>query len=70
MYEDKVAVGKVRSAVEVCEEGDNGAKSWVVAEKRDSDRRGRPAGSLFFLFFFFLQKPRHDAESDGRPSVD
>ena len=46
MDEDEVAVGKVRSAGEVCAEGDNWAKSWVVAEKRDSDRRGRPAGSL------------------------
>ena len=52
MDEDEVAVGKVRSAGEVCAECDNGAKSWVVAEKRDGDWRGRPAGSLVFI-----QKP-------------
>ena len=40
MYEDKVTMGKVRSAVEVRAEGDNGAKSRVGAEKRDSDRWG------------------------------
>ena len=59
MYEDKVTMGKVRSAGEVRAEGDNGAKSRVGAEKRDSDRGGRPAGSLVFV-----QKPRHDPESD------
>ena len=63
--EDEVAVGKVRSAGKVCAECDNGAKSRVVAEERNGDRRGRPAGSLVFI-----QKPGHDPESEGRPGVD
>ena len=49
MDEDEVAVGKVRSAGEVRAECDNGAKTWVVAEKRMVTGGGdRPA--VWFLY--------------------